>query len=96
VYLSFASACGNALEFLTSFQDPAADDYGIRVKRIHDFVEKEPQGVGLNPENLFAHGIALIREAANEFGCLVRFLLGQLVARVVLEVVRQESLLDRG
>ena len=52
--------------------------------------------MGLNPENLFTHGIAMIREAANEFGRLMRFQLGQLVARIVLEIIRQESLFDRG
>jgi hypothetical protein len=52
--------------------------------------------MGLNPENLFAHRIALIREAANEFGRLMRFQLGQPMARILLQIIRQESLLDRG
>ena len=85
-----------SLEFKTGFQDTATDDQGIRVEGIHHFVEKESQGMGLDPENLFAHGIALIREAANEFGRLMRFLLGQLMARILLQIIRQESLLDRG
>jgi hypothetical protein len=84
------------LEWLTSFKDTAADDQGIRVEGIHHFVEKKSQGVGLNPENFFAHGIALVRQATNEFGCLMPFLLGQVVARIALQKIRQKSLLNRG
>jgi predicted NBD/HSP70 family sugar kinase len=90
--------CGRIgdLESLCSLTDTAPDDQGIRVEGIHHFVEKQSQGMGLNPKNFFAHGITLIREPANEFGRLMGSQLRQLVIRILLETIRQKSLLDRG
>jgi hypothetical protein len=42
------------------FQAHRPHDQGIWVEGIHHFVEKKSQGVGLNPEDFFPHGIALI------------------------------------
>ena len=63
------------LKFLTGFENATTYDQGIGVKGIHHLIEEKSKGVGLNPENLFAHGIPLIREAAHVFSRLMWFLL---------------------
>jgi hypothetical protein len=85
-----------ALKFLTSLQYSATDDQGIWVESIYHFVEKQSKRVGLNPENLFAHRVALIRQAADGFGRLVRVLLPEFVFRIVPQKIWEKGFLDRG
>ena len=73
------------LEFRAGFEDTTSHDQSIGVESIYHFIEKQSQRVSLNPKNLFAQGIALVRQPANELGRLMSILFCQGMTRIALQ-----------
>src|ERR1700735_1115239 len=84
------------LEFRAGFKDTTAHDQSIGVESIDHFIEKQSQRVSLNPKNLFAHGISLVRQPANELGRLMSILFCQRMGRIALQKIWKECFLNRG
>src|SRR5207244_11246548 len=84
------------LKLLAGLQSAPSDNERIGVERVHHFIEEQAQGMGLYTENLHTQQIALVRQTAHEFGCLVQIQFGQLVTRVTRQKVWQDILFDGG
>lgn len=84
------------LEARAGFDSAAADDEGVGIEGIDHLVEKEAERVGLDAEDFFAEGVALVGEAANELRGLMNVRLGEFVAGIAREKIREDVTLDGG
>src|SRR5579884_3553767 len=84
-----------ALEFFTGFDGAAADDQRVGIEGIDHFIEQQSGRVRLHAKDLARHGIALLREAAYQFGGLMQVAeLAEFVSRILRQEIRQERLFD--
>src|ERR1035438_1914853 len=80
-----------ALKFRARFYHAAAHDQGVRVEGVDHLIEKQSKRPRLDPENLLAHRIALLRHSAYAIGSLVRiFDFAQFVTGIFLQEMRQQ------
>src|SRR2546427_3957744 len=80
-----------ALEVLTGFDGTSSYDQGVRIESIDHFVEKKPQPVRLDAENIARERIALVRHTSHQLGGFVKVTqFCQLVAGIARKKERQK------
>src|ERR1039457_5978674 len=80
-----------ALKFWARLYYTAANDQGVRVEGVDHLIKKQSQRPRLDPEDLPAHRIALLRQSAYAIGGLVGvFDFGQFVIGIFFQEMRQQ------
>ena len=74
----------------------ATDDERVGIEDVHHLVEEHPQRARLYPEDVPAHHVAGLREAAHALGRVGNRQSPEFVARMPGEKVRQQQVPDRG
>ena len=82
------------LKLLASFERASAHDECVGIERVHHLIEEQTQRVRLHAENFPAQGIALLRQAAHQFGCLVDVHPGQFMTGIARQKIGQDIFFD--